>query len=313
MSVRKTGIIFDPIFLEHDTGSHPENSARLEAVVSILKSSQFADSLVWTSPLPVTSTQLEAVHDPGYISHVEEQCRAGTVSLDADTIICRESYNAAVMAAGAVVTAVDKVMNGDFPTAFCPVRPPGHHAESARAMGFCLFNNVAVGACHARAAHGLGRVAIIDYDVHHGNGTQNAFYNDPSVYYVSLHQEYHYPGTGMERERGGAGAVGTNMNILMSAGDGDSAFIDRFDNDIIPALRKYEPEFIFLSSGFDAHKDDFLGGLSVTSSGYASMARKILDLASRLGHGRVVSVLEGGYNHQALAEAVEATVAEMVK
>jgi len=311
--VRKTGIVFDPIFLEHNTGSHPENSARLEAVVSTLKSSQVADSLVWTSPLPATFKQLEAVHDSVYISHIREQCLAGAVSLDADTIICRDSYEVAVMAAGAVTTAVDKVMNGDFPTAFCPVRPPGHHAESAKAMGFCLFNNIAVGARHARAAHGLGRVAIIDYDVHHGNGTQKTFYDDPSVYYVSLHQQHHYPGTGMAEERGGAGALGTNMNILMSAGDGDSAFLAKFDDDIIPALEKFEPEFIFVSSGFDAHKDDFLGGLSVTSSGYASMTRKILDLASRLGHGRVVCALEGGYNHQALAESVEAAVREMVR
>ncbi|VAX20343.1 Acetylspermidine deacetylase; Deacetylases, including yeast histone deacetylase and acetoin utilization protein, partial [hydrothermal vent metagenome] len=211
----KTAVFYDPVFLKHDTGDHPESSERLRAVIPALKSAPFADRLEWISPDPASIEQLEAVHDPEYIRFVEERCLSGEKSMDADTIICPDSWMAAITSAGALVEAVGCVMDKSHANAFCAVRPPGHHAESNRAMGFCLFNNVAIGVRHAQKTYGARKTAIIDFDVHHGNGTQNAFYDDPSVFFVSLHQAHHYPGTGMEPERGGAGAEGTNMNIPM--------------------------------------------------------------------------------------------------
>lgn len=306
----KTAIFYDPVFLKHDTGAHPENPERLRAVIPALKSAPFADRLEWITPVPASCEQLEAVHDRSYIRFVEERCLAGAGSLDADTIICPGSWLSATTAAGALIQAVDLVMDKSHATAFCPVRPPGHHAEKDRAMGFCLFNNIAIGVRHAQKAHGAQKIAVIDFDVHHGNGSQNAFYDDPSLFFVSLHQAHHYPGTGMESERGGAGAEGTNMNIPMLSGAGDEEYYEKFDGQIIPALVKFKPEIIFISAGFDAHIDDPLAGLSLTAEGYAGITKRILDLA---GPRPVVSALEGGYNIDALKESVLAHVAELAK
>jgi len=306
--VSKTAIFYDPVFLKHDTGAHPESADRLMAVLVALESAPFADRLEWITPDPASIEQLEAVHDPGYIRYVEDRCLSGARSLDADTIICPDSWRAATTAAGALIEAVDCVMDKSHANAFCAVRPPGHHAEKNRAMGFCLFNNVAIGVRHAQKAYGAQKTAIIDFDVHHGNGTQNAFYDDPYVFFVSLHQAHHYPGTGMESERGGTGAKGTNMNIPMGAGAGDEEYYDKFDGQILPALTKFRPDIIFISAGFDAHADDPLAGLSLTAQGYAGITKRILDLA---GPGPVVSTLEGGYNIEALTESVLTHVARL--
>lgn len=306
----KTAIFYDPIFLRHDTGNHPECADRLKAIIPALKSAPFSDRLEWITATPASVEQIEAVHDPDYIRFVEKKCADGSGSLDADTTICPDSWLAAITAAGALTGAVDHVIGKSDATAFCPVRPPGHHAEKSRAMGFCLFNNVAIGVRHAQKAHSVKRAAIIDFDVHHGNGSQNAFYDDPSLFFISLHQEDHYPGTGLESERGGAGAEGTNMNIPMQSGAGDVEFYQKFDEQIIPALIKFEPEIIFISAGFDAHIDDPLAGLSITTEGYATITKKILDFASPRP---LISTLEGGYNLEALKDSVLAHVAKLTK
>jgi len=279
--------------------------------LAALKSSPFAEKLAWRAPVEAGRAQLELIHTPEYVRFVEEKILAGERYLDADTVICPDSWDAAVMAAGAVIKAVEAVVNGDHGAAFCAVRPPGHHAEAARAMGFCLFNNVAIGARFARVELGLSKVAIVDFDVHHGNGTQNAFYADPTVFYVSAHQWPHYPGTGLETETGAGKAEGTNMNIPMPPGSGDEDILSVFDARVIPELERFAPELVMISAGFDAHVDDPLGGLALTEEGFAGMTRRLLDLAGGLGHGRVVSALEGGYDPGALGRSAAAHVGEM--
>jgi acetoin utilization deacetylase AcuC-like enzyme len=311
MNMDRIAIYYDDIFLAHDTGGHPENRRRLESITSKLKSSNLSDRLVWLKPQTATTEQLALIHDPSHINNIEESCISGAGAMDMDTIICHDSWSAALHAAGAAIGAVELVLSGDYPSAFCAVRPPGHHAERHKAMGFCLFNNVAIAARHSIQNMGLDRVAIVDFDVHHGNGTQNAFYNDPSVYFISLHQRYHYPGTGWEAERGEGAGEGTNLNFPVDGGTGDSEYIEIFEEQIIPTLKKYSPEMILISAGFDGHRDDPLGGVELTEAGYASMTTMLKSLADELGHGRVVSLLEGGYNLNALADSVEAHLMAM--
>jgi len=308
----KTAIYYDPIFLAHDTGDHPENYNRLTAIVEKLKSAPFHKSIAWPKPAPASITQAEYAHTPSYMRWLEERILSGAHYLDADTIVSTQSFDAALMAAGAVICATREVINGNYKNAFCAVRPPGHHAEAFRAMGFCLLNNVAIGARFAQLEMGLKKVAIVDFDVHHGNGTQHIFYEDPSVLYISTHLWPHYPGTGSEDETGEEAALGTNMNICMKSGDGDEKFIEVFGGRIIPALRKFGPEIIFVSAGFDAHVNDPLGGLALTETGYAAITRMIADAAVELCQGRLISSLEGGYNLRALAASVEAHVGELV-
>ncbi|MBI5815452.1 MAG: histone deacetylase [Nitrospinae bacterium] len=309
----KTAIYYDPIFLAHDTGNHPENHHRLEAIVKKLKSSSFHSRLEWVKPEPATPTQVEIVHSPHYVRWLEERILLGAHYLDADTVVCHESWEAALTAAGELIGAARAVAEGKYKNAFCAVRPPGHHAEAGRAMGFCLINNVAVGARTVQREMGLDKVAVIDFDVHHGNGTQHIFYDDPSVFYVSTHLWPHYPGTGSEDETGEGAGKGTTLNIPMTQGDGDEAFAEKFDKVIVPAVLKFRPEMIFISAGFDGHKNDPLGGLALTEAGFAAITRKIAQLADDLGHGRVVSALEGGYDLPALAASVGAHVGELVK
>jgi acetoin utilization deacetylase AcuC-like enzyme len=310
---QKTAILYDPIFLAHDTGNHPENFRRLEVIVEALNEAPFRDRLVWVKPVPATPTQVELVHSTAYVRYVEEAILSGAHHLDVDTVVCLDSWDAALTAVGAVITAIKGVSEGLYKNAFCAVRPPGHHAEISKAMGFCLLNNVAIGAKYARTALHMKKVAIIDFDVHHGNGTQNVFYADPSVFYVSLHLWPHYPGTGAEHETGADPAVGCNLNIPIDGGMGDAQYLERMDNAVIPALREFAPDIILVSAGFDAHADDPLGGAALTEIGFAEMTRRIVGLAHELGHDKVVSVLEGGYNLQALALSVTAHVAELAK
>ncbi|MBF0291887.1 MAG: histone deacetylase [Nitrospinae bacterium] len=309
----KTAILYDPVFLAHDTGNHPENYRRLEVIVEALNTAPFRDKLAWVKPVPATPTQVEMVHATSYVRQLEEAILSGKHYLDADTLVCHDSWEAALTAAGAVMTAVKGVSEGLYKNAFCAVRPPGHHAEISRAMGFCLLNNVAIGAKYARSALHMKKVAIIDFDVHHGNGTQNIFYADPTVFYVSLHLWPHYPGTGAANETGSGSATGFNLNIPMSEGMGDVEYLERMDNAVIPAMREFAPEMILVSSGFDAHGDDPLGGAALTETGFGEITRRIVGLAHELGHDRVVSVLEGGYNLHALALSVTAHVAELAR
>lgn len=243
---------------------------------------------------------LEAVHTREHIRHIRRVCEDGGGVLDAgDTHASPASYEVAVLAAGAVLSSVDAVLEGSVSSAFCAVRPPGHHAERDGPMGFCLFNNVAIGARYAQRRHGIERVAILDWDVHHGNGTQHTFEEDPSVLYVSLHQYPFYPGTGAASERGIGAGEGATLNIPLPAGTGEGRYREEFDAQVVPALRSFGPELLLLSAGFDAHRDDPLADMRLTETSFAEFTRRVARIAP------VVSVLEGGYNLAALASSVE--------
>ncbi len=284
---------------------HPEGPIRLKAVREALSAPEFAALLRREAPRAEES-EIALVH-PGSFVHdlLEAVPLSGERALDADTFMSPGSGEAALRAAGAVVAAVDTVMAGEADNAFCAVRPPGHHSEPDRAMGFCLFNNVAVGALHARAKHGLHRIAVVDFDVHHGNGTQAAFWDDPDLFYASTHQMPLYPGTGSARERG----VNANIvNVPLPPSAGSKEFRRAMRENIVPALTNFQPEFLFISAGFDAHAEDPLAGLNFTEDDYAWATEQLLSLARSACGGRLVSVLEGGYNPSALGRSVAAHV-----
>jgi acetoin utilization deacetylase AcuC-like enzyme len=294
-----------PVCLEHDTGfGHPECPARLTAILNALRTAPFA-ALEWRDAPPATVEQLTRIHTPAYIDRVFARVpKQGLHALDGDTILSPQSGAAALRAAGAVCAAVDAVLGQEADNAFCAIRPPGHHAEPNQAMGFCLFNNIALGAAHARAIHGLERVAMIDFDVHHGNGTQAAFEHDPGYLYISTHQAHIYPGTGRRDESG----VGNIVNVPLLAGSGSADLRHVWRQDIEPALRQFQPQLILISAGFDAHYLDPLAELNFSESDYAWLTQQILAVAVDSCGGRVVSVLEGGYNLQALATSAAAHV-----
>ncbi|MDH4183092.1 MAG: histone deacetylase [Nitrospinota bacterium] len=306
--MNKSAIFYHPAFLLHDTGPHPETAARLNSITGYLKKAPFASQLAWPSFNPASYEDITAIHSAGHFSHVRNVCQTGGGYLDADTVVCQDSWEAALLAAGAACSAAEGALGGEHKTAFCAVRPPGHHAEAARAMGFCLFNNIAIAARKVTRGGQARRVAIIDFDVHHGNGTQHAFYDDPSVYFVSLHLAGHYPGTGWEGETGEGEGAGTTMNLPMEAGSGDADYLYLLERHVLPALDKYRPELILLSAGFDAHVADPLGGMAISTEGYYQITRAITGLADEVCGGRVVSVLEGGYNITALGESARAHV-----
>lgn len=301
------GLLYDPLFLRHDTGNHPESPERLLAIRDHLAATGWLDRLVSIAPRPATPEQLTRVHTPEYLTHLARAIpSAGRAHLDPDTVLSPHSLEAATLAAGGVCAAADQVMRGAVSAAFCAVRPPGHHAESGRGMGFCLYNHVAVAARDLQARHGLRRIAIIDWDVHHGNGTQEIFYRDPSVFYFSVHQYPHYPGTGRPEEEGAGEGKGFTLNVPLPAGSGDEDYLEVFRKVLRPALQKFRPEFLLISAGFDAHREDPLAQMRLTETGYYELTREILSAALESGHRRLVSVLEGGYHLQALALSVEA-------
>jgi acetoin utilization deacetylase AcuC-like enzyme len=287
--------------LRHDPGAgHPESPARLRAVLDALDDDAFASLLRREAPL-ATVDQIARVHPRDYVEQVlASMPEAGYLRLDADTIVSPGSRDAALRAAGAVCAAVDAVIAGDARNAFCAVRPPGHHAEPTIPMGFCVFNNVAAGAAHARAEHGLRRIAVIDFDVHHGNGTQEMFYNDPDLFYGSTHQSPLYPGTGSPREQGCDHNI---VNIPLPPGAGSDMFREAVSAVLLPALRRFAPEMLFISAGFDAHADDPLAGLRFGDDDYRWITAELADVAAGCCDGRVVSTLEGGYNLEALARS----------
>lgn len=296
--------------LEHDPGpGHPESSARLSAILAALKAPQFA-ALQWREAPTATVEQLARIHTPAHVERTLSLIpRNGYQAIDGDTVVSPQSGAAALRAAGAVCAAVDAVLQGEANSAFCAIRPPGHHAEPNQAMGFCLFNNIAIGAAHARAAHGLERVAAIDFDVHHGNGTQAAFEHDPAYLYISTHQAYIYPGTGRRDERG----INNIVNIPLLANSGTAELRHAWQEDIEPALRRFQPQLILISAGFDAHRLDPLAGLTFTETDYAWLTEQILAIAAEFAQGRVVSALEGGYNLSALAASTAAHVKTLMQ
>jgi acetoin utilization deacetylase AcuC-like enzyme len=291
--------------LSHETGPlHPESPARLRAVLAALEGEAFAYLERREAPR-ASLEQIARVHRADYIDAVLGQMPAqGLAYLDGDTVVSPGSGEAALRAAGAVVAAVDAVLTGEASNAFCAVRPPGHHAEPAQAMGFCLFNNIAIGALQAREAHGLRRIAVVDIDVHHGNGTQAMFEADAGLFYGSIHQWPLYPGTGHPQERG----VGNIVNLPLPPGAGSFEFREVMVEMLLPALDAFAPELILLSAGFDAHASDPLAELNLSDGDYAWATAELCAVAARHAGGRLVSVLEGGYNLQALASAAAAHV-----
>ncbi|HUI18294.1 MAG TPA: histone deacetylase family protein [Alphaproteobacteria bacterium] len=293
-------------FLAHDTGPHhPERAERLRAIHTALESEAF--QLLERREAPrAEKAQVARVHDARYVDWLLAQIpKEGWTGLDADTIVSPGSGEAALRAAGAVCAAVDAVARGEARNAFCAVRPPGHHAEPGQAMGFCLFNNVAIGAAQARAVHGLQRVAVVDFDVHHGNGTQAAFAEDPDFFYASTHQWPLYPGTGEAHERGVANNI---LNVPLAAFSGSAEFRSAMERQVLPALDEFAPEFLIISAGFDAHLRDPLASLSLVEDDYAWVTRQLARVAERHAKGRLVSALEGGYDLRALANSVAAHV-----
>ena len=307
-----TGFLHHPTTLRHDTGpGHPERPERAAAVMERLASSGLLDELDVREPEPAPLAAVTAVHTESHLAAVRAAAERGPGRLDADTSVSPASFEAALLAAGAALEAVDAVYAGRWTNAFANVRPPGHHAECGQAMGFCLFNNAAVAAAHLLREHGLERVAVLDWDVHHGNGTQHLFEGDPRVFYASLHQWPHYPGTGAATERGRGAGEGTTLNAPLPAGSGDAEWLAALENTLLPALEDFAPEFVIVSAGFDAHAEDQLSGTLVTEAGYRAMTRSVLDFASRMSDGKLVSLLEGGYALDALARSVEVHVEEL--
>ena len=298
-----------PACFAHEPGrGHPESPARLKAVLSALEAEEFRRLERREAPA-ATVAQIARVHARAYVDRVLRAVpETGLVALDPDTVLSPGSGEAALRAAGAVCAAVDAVVGGEAKNAFCAVRPPGHHAEHARAMGFCLFNNVAIGAEQARAAHGLKRVAVVDFDVHHGNGTQHSFENDPDLFYGSTHQWPLYPGTGAAEERG----VGNIVNAPLPPMAGSREFRAAMAETILPALRRFGPDLLLVSAGFDAHEADPLASLRLDESDFAWVTRELMRVADDSCAGRVVSTLEGGYDLAALAASAAAHVGTLM-
>jgi len=311
----KTGLISHPDCLGHiPPEGHPESPERLRAVLTALEAPDFRDLAREDAPRADREALLTA-HDAAHVDAVlgtlaDEAQRNGFALIDADTVMSPGSRDAALRAAGAVVRAVDRVAAGDIKNAFCAVRPPGHHAPADRAMGFCLFNNVAVGAFHARKIRVSERIAVIDFDVHHGNGTEDIFWNDANLFYASTHQSPLYPGTGSANERGVAQNI---LNVPLTPYSGGDAFRAAMSNVILPAVESFKPDFIFISAGFDAHKSDPLAQLEFTESDFGWATAQICKLAKKACNGRVVSTLEGGYDLDALGRSAAAHVRALME
>ncbi len=302
-----TGYVYHPIYLRHDTGRHVEVAARLEAVIAHLEETGLKSKLTLIEPRPATVDEIALVHQRDYIKEIEETAARGGGWLDPDTVMSPDSYQAALYAAGGVIRAVEAVMGEEVANAFALVRPPGHHATANQAKGFCLFNNLAIAAKYALAKYKLERVLIIDFDVHHGNGTQATFYDSPQVMYISTHEYPFYPGTGAINETGSGEGRGTNLNIPMPAGCGDEEYLEVFEQIVIPASRRFNPQLILVSTGYDGHWADPLAMMQLSVGGFAQMAKIIKELADELCVGRLALTLEGGYNLEALAASIKAT------
>ena len=312
---RATGFVYDAVYLRHITGSgHPERPERLEAIVARLQAAGLLETLTRIKLRPAEEKWLTAVHTPEHIAALRELHAQGErFAGSRDTPVSESSYEVALMAAGGVLAAVDAVMAGEVRNAFCAVRPPGHHATHDKSMGFCLLNNVAIAARYVQKKHKLPKVLIVDWDVHHGNGTQDIFYEDPSVFYFSVHQYPFYPGSGSADERGAGEGKGQTLNVPLPAGSGNAEFQQAFSQKLLPAARQFRPDFVLVSAGFDAHEDDLLGQMRVTTEGFAQLTAIVRQIAEEHCRGRLVSVLEGGYDLDGLATSVEAHVRALVE
>jgi acetoin utilization deacetylase AcuC-like enzyme len=320
----KVAIFYSDEFLLHDTGAnHPENADRLKTVVARLKNNkQFSASLIWPDFAPATKQQLALVHSAAYLQLVEDETNAlgkpsstnhRLASLSTgDTVISPHTQAVAKLAVGAGIAASDAVMAGRAAAAFAIVRPPGHHATQSRGMGFCVYNHIAVAARYLQKQHGIKRILIVDFDVHHGNGTQDIFYEDDSVFYFSVHQHPLYPGTGKPAETGAGKGVGYTLNVALPAGSGDEALLNAVRQQLKPAMETFKPEFILVSAGFDSHSNDPLGRLAYSDAGYAQVAKELAAIAKRSAKGRMLYMLEGGYNPENIANSVSQIVNVLV-
>lgn len=306
--MKKTGYIYDDRYLLHDTGtSHPESPERLRVIQNYLVETGIIDKLTLIKAERANQRWIESVHNIHYILKFEEACLYGLPDFEhPDNAISRDTYEVAFLAVGGVLKAIDAVMDGQVDNAFCAVRPPGHHAETSKPMGFCYFNNVAIGARYLQQEHGVERVAIIDFDVHHGNGTQHIFDQDPEVFYYSIHEHpsFAYPGTGREFEEGIGPGEGFTTNSPVLPGQGDQEYRHLLSEQLVPAMEKFKPQFILLSAGFDAHESDLMSGTKLTTEGYEFVSEMMMEMVNGHADGRVVSVLEGGYNLEVLPELV---------
>lgn len=299
-----TGYVFDEIFTRHDFPRHPENARRLAAIMTYLTGQEILPGLVQVASRPATLDELMYCHHPTYLEMVEENCRYGGGMLDADTYTNSFSYEAAAHAAGGLIELTAAVIKGELNNGFALVRPPGHHALPARAMGFCIFGTVAVAARVARREMGLERIAIVDFDVHHGNGTQAILNEDPDILFISSHQYPFYPGSGAAHETGVGAGVGTIVNIPLSVMTGDEGFKRLYGEVVFPILHRFQPELLIVSAGYDAHWDDPLANIGLTLTGYQWLCQSLIDLAADICRGRIVFALEGGYNLNVLAPGV---------
>jgi acetoin utilization deacetylase AcuC-like enzyme len=309
----KTGYLFDEIFLRHQPGEgHPESPQRLLAIDQAVRAMTFFPELVRLPVRQATLEELTLVHHKDYVELVERECAAGRSSLSTgDSDICPESYRVALAASGSVMAAVDAAFAGTVGRAFCAVRPPGHHAGPERGMGFCLFNNVALAARYAQKKHGAQKVLIADFDIHHGNGTQDVFCRDGSVLFFSTHLSPFYPGSGSPAEKGEGRAAGLIINRPFGAGAGNREIVGAFRDTLLPAARAFRPDFTLVSAGFDSRQNDPLGGFRVDDDGFRELTRIMMEIAAISGKGRLVSVLEGGYDLAGLAAAVCAHLDEL--
>ncbi len=308
----RTGLVLDPRYLEHDTGhGHPERPERIAALLDLLGAPH--PGVVRLAPRFATGEELARVHDGSYVADVERTQQRDWYAFDADTPTCRQSYDVARLAAGGFLQLLDAIVAGEVDNGFAAVRPPGHHAEATHAMGFCLFNNVAVGAAHLRAVHGLERILIVDWDLHHGNGTQHMFERDPGVLFVSTHQYPYYPGTGAATEHGRGDGEGYTVNLALPAGCGDAEYLDAFRRIVVPVAQRYRPQFVLISAGFDAHARDPLGDMHVSSNGFRGLARQLLEVAGETADGRCAALLEGGYDLQAIRASAGAVLEELTQ
>ena len=307
----RTGIVLDSRYQDHFTGrNHPERPARIGALLNLVETYQ-RTGLKRFEPRLATPEEIALIHEPSHVDRVAATAQQERFAFDADTPVSAQSYDTALLATGGLLTLLEAVMTRDIDNGFALVRPPGHHAERNRAMGFCLFNSAAIGAQYLREKFGLKRVLVMDWDLHHGNGTQHSFYDDPHVLYMSTHQYPYYPGTGAAEEAGRGPGEGYTVNLPMPAGCGDAEYLELFHTVVEPICRQFEPEFVLISAGFDAHARDPLGGMTVTAEGFGLMARLLLRVAREHAQGRCAAILEGGYDLEGLQSSTRRVLDEM--
>ncbi|MGH7885317.1 MAG: histone deacetylase family protein [Thermodesulfobacteriota bacterium] len=311
--MKKLGIIRDDLFVKHSNGpGHPECPERLINIFNTLEQSKLIDKTVLLDFEPATEEEITRVHTKDYFDKIKATSGKEFVQLDADTTTCSVSFDAALRGSGGLIASLDHILEGKIDTAFTFERPPGHHAEKDRAMGFCLFNHAAVGASHLIYKHKLDRVLIIDWDVHHGNGTQHIFYNNQNVLYFSVHQFPYYPGTGSLKELGYDKGLGFNVNVPIPSMYGDDDYLRIFHEILTPVIKQYKPEFILISAGFDAFFIDPLGGMRVTANGFSKLTRFVLDAAKNYSDNKIAFVLEGGYNVAEMGNIIKEVTEEIL-